>query len=350
MDENKPQFKKQYYPINIRLRTYLERYKRTTQTNVFYDDLLRFQGAVSVFDERGVDTLWVSVYFNEFEKEEIDKNLKKIYVLLHSDGDEKNFPFLNVDKIDFCTFGNSQPFRVKIRNILNDNYTHFYIKKADASRIFGLELEHILSPNRINFLVFKDTLIEEHIVGIPGDVFLEKNLEACNGHEKTQIAKEFVKFNERCMIGLLGDMRSYNFVIIPIHDFDQRVFKIRGIDFDQQCYEGSFNLYKPHLFEDNRKFSQLVLEKLNATAIEQYQNEERSILVKRMLDSETRLKDLLYAMKSTKLAPFEQIEQLKQEIYNYTFDINFRKAKSMGEIVEAALTFVRRNYQKHHIT
>ena len=42
---------------------------------------------------------------------------------------------------------------------------------------------------------------------------------------KIRLAKEFVKFNERCMIGLLGDMRSYNFVIIPIYDFDQRVFK-----------------------------------------------------------------------------------------------------------------------------
>jgi hypothetical protein len=43
-----------------------------------------------------------------------------------------------------------KPFRVKIRNILNDNYTHFYVK-ADASRIYGLELEHILSPDKINF-------------------------------------------------------------------------------------------------------------------------------------------------------------------------------------------------------
>lgn len=44
---------------------------------------------------------------------------------------------------------------------------HFYIKKADASRIFGLELEHIISPNSINFLVFQDKLIEKHTVVIP---------------------------------------------------------------------------------------------------------------------------------------------------------------------------------------
>ncbi|WP_310555287.1 hypothetical protein [Flavobacterium sp.] len=347
MNDTKPQLKKQHYPINNQLKSYLEKYKRLTKTNVCYDDLLRFQGGISVYDKNNNDTLWNRVYYNEFEKKEIDLSLKKIYTHLHSDGNESNIQFLNVDYIDFCTFGNSQPFRVKIRNILNDNYTHFYIKKADASRVFGLELEHILSPNRINFIVFEDTLIEEHILGIPGDVFLQENIKNCNEHEKAQIAKEFVKFNERCMIGLLGDMRSYNFVIIPIYDFDQRVFKIRAIDFDQQCYEGSFKKYKPHLFKENYPFNKLVKEKLNKNAIEQYQNEERSILVKRLLDSEKRVQDLLLAMKSTPLAPIEHINQLKAEVYQFTLDLGFKKAKSMGEIVEVALNFMKRNFRKN---
>lgn len=72
------------------------------------------------------------------------------------------------------------------------------------SRIYGLELEDLLSPNRINFLIHKNTLIEEHILGIPGDVFIKKHLSNCTELEKAQISKEFVKFNERCLIGLLG--------------------------------------------------------------------------------------------------------------------------------------------------
>ena len=347
MQQEAPLFKKKYYPINEVLFQYLEKYKRVTKTNVFYDDLLRFQGSVVVYDTNGEDTLWVRVYYNEYEKEEIDLSLKKIYTLLHSDGDESKIQFLNVDHIDFCTFGNSKPFRVKIRNILNDNYTNFYIKKADASRIFGLELEDILSPNRINFLVFKDTLIEEHIVGIPGDVFLEKHLKNCTESEKAQIAKEFVKFNERCMIGLLGDMRSYNFVVIPIYDYDHLVFKIRAIDFDQQCYEGNFKLYKPHLFKENVKFSKMVSEKLEANSIEQYQNEERSVLVKRMVGSEKRLTDLLKAMKSMELSSSEKLNQLKNEIYEFTHDVNFKKAHSMGEVIESALNFMKRNYKNN---
>lgn len=53
-------------------------------------------------------------------------------------------------------------------------------------------------------MVYKDTLIEEHIMGIPGDVFMKNLLKDCTETAKAQIAKEFVKFNERCMIRLLG--------------------------------------------------------------------------------------------------------------------------------------------------
>jgi hypothetical protein len=58
------------------------------------------------------------VYYTEFERQEIDLTLKKIYSLLHSDGNLGIIKFLNVDSIDYCTFGNSKPN--KIRNILNE--------------------------------------------------------------------------------------------------------------------------------------------------------------------------------------------------------------------------------------
>ena len=186
-------FKKPSYPINDSLLEYLERFDRISKVSIFYDDLLRFSGSVTVYDKNDQDTLWIRVYYTEFEREEIDLNLKKIYSLLHSDGNLGIIKFLHVDSIDYCTFGNSKPFRIKIRNILNDNYTHFYIKKADASRVYGLELEHILSPDKINFLVYKDTLIEEHIMGIPGDVFIKTLLADCTETEKAQIAKEILK-------------------------------------------------------------------------------------------------------------------------------------------------------------
>ena len=345
MDDLKISKRKPSYPISSKLHKYLESYHRNTRFSIFYDDLLRFQGSIEVYDKNDEDTLWVRVYYNEFERAEIDLSLKQVYSYLISDGNEDIFKYLSVDAIDFCTFGNSKPFRIKVRNILNDNYTYFYVKKADASRIYGLELEHMLSPYNLNFLVYKDTLIEEHIAGIPGDEFIKDMLSECTSSEKSQIAKEFVKFNERCMIRLLGDMRSYNYVIVTTHDFDHVVFKIRAIDFDQQSYEGKLNIYRPQFFKENYKMVQLVKEKIQKESIDQYKIEERSIVARRMISFQDRIGELLDCMQDDTLSIPKHIEILKEEIYNYTNDVGFRRSKSMGDILKNALEFVKRNYQ-----
>lgn len=337
--------RKPSYTISSKLDRYLSDYRRNINLPIFYSDLLRFQGSIVVFDKNDEDTLWVRVYYNEFEREEIDRSLKQVYSNLLSDGGKEILKFLNVDAIDFCTFGNSKPFRIKVRNILNDNYTYFYVKKADASRIYGLELEHMLSPYSLNFLVCKDTLIEEHIAGIPGDEFIKNMLPNCKSSEKAQIAKEFVKFNERCLIRLLGDMRSYNYVFVPTHDFDQVVFKIRAIDFDQQCYEGNLKIYRPQFFKENFKMVELVREKIQTESIDQYKIEERSMVAKRMMSYHTRLNALLDCMQSDEISIKKHIDMIKEEIYNYTLDLNFRKSKNMGEVLKNALDFVKRNYE-----
>ena len=234
---------------------------------------------------------------------------------------------------------------MKVRNILNDNFTNFYIKKADASRIYGLELEEILSPNRINYLVYKDTLIEEHIIGIPGDIFIKKILPTCTQHEKSQIAKEFVKFNERCIIGLLGDMRSYNYVIIPIHDFDHVEFRIRPIDFDQQSYEGNIKIYFPQFYKENFQMVKLVIDKLKPNSVEQYRKEVRSATVKRINGQEIRFEELIAIMKNERLAPPEHVESLKKSLQKFTHDSKFKKCETMGDIVATGLNFVLKNYK-----
>jgi len=345
MEDLKISKKKPSYPINSKLHQYLTEYNRNIKMPIFYDDLKRFQGSVAVYDKEDNDTLWVRVYYNEFDRKEIDLSLKKVYTILHSDGNENTIPFLNVDAIDYCTFGNSNPFRIKIRNILNDNYTYFYVKTADASRIYGLELEHMLSPYNLNFLVSNATLIEEHIAGIPGDVFIKDMLPHCTKSEKSQIAKEFVKFNERCMIRLLGDMRSYNYVIVPTHDFDHVVYKLRSIDFDQQSYEGKFNIYRPQFFKENFKMVELVQECFERLSIDQYKIEERSILVKRLKSFHGRIDELIACMAEDVISKPEYVDLLKGKIYEYTQDEKFMKCKSMGEILKNALDFLTHNYE-----
>lgn len=337
--------KKPSFSVSKKLDTFLEYYNRKTEIPIFYEDLLRFAGSVVVYDDEGNDTLWVRAYYSDSERQEIDLNLKQVYSILHSDGSDSIFAYLNIDAVDYCTFGNSKPFRIKVRNILNDNFTHFYIKKTDASRIYGLELEHMLSPYNLNYLVHEDTLIEEHIAGIPGDAFIKNMLPHCTDSQKSQLAKEFVKFNERCMIQLLGDMRSYNYVIIPIHDFDHVVYKIRAIDFDQQCYEGKFKVYRPQFFKENYKMVELVANRLLESSIEQYKVEERSIVAKRIISANKRIKRLINACKADTISVTENVALLKKEIYDFTHDMEFKKCKNMGEILNRTLDFVKRNYE-----
>ena len=345
MEEKLISKKKPFFPISNELSLFLKKYDRWMDTSICYDDLLRFSGAVTVYDKNDEDTLWVRVYYSDSDRKEIDFNLKTIYTSLHSDGNISSLPDLNIDAIDYCTFGNSKPFRIKIRNILNDNFTYFYVKKTDASRVYGLEFEHILSPYNLNYMVNNDTLVEEHIAGIPGDVFIKDYLSDCTSSEKAQIAKEYVKFNERCMIRLLGDMRAYNYVVIPIHDFDHVIYRIRAIDFDQQCFEGKFSVYRPQFFKENMPMMDIVRNKLKTDSIIQYKIEERSTISRRLIISDERMKLLINIMKKDTVSKKENVENLKNEIFKFTNEENFKKCKSMGELMEQTLDYLKRNYQ-----
>ncbi len=345
MDDNLISRKKPNFTINDELYKYLSTYSRTIKIPIFYDDLLRFSGSVTVYDKHDKDTLWIRVYYPEFEQKEIDLSLKRMYNILHGDGSEGILENLIIDEIDYCTFGNSKPFRVKVRNILNDNYTYIYVKKADASRVYGLEFEHLLSPNHINFLIYKDTLIEEHVLGIPGDMFMEESLKDISKIEKQRLSKEFVKFNERCTLRLLGDMRAYNYVIVPTHDFDQVQYRIRAMDFDQQSYEGKLKVYRPQFFKDNFDFVKMVEENLGKESVEQYKKEERSALAKRLKATGNRIRRLMKCMKNDHISTPENIEMLKRDLIEYTHDKEFKKCKNMGEILLVVFNFVVRNYE-----
>lgn len=338
--------KKPFYPISNELTKFLNKHDRWVNIDLSYEDLLRFSDSITVYDKYDNDTLWVRTFYSESDRKEIDNNLKIIYTILHSDGNRSSIPYLNIDSIDYCTFGNSKPFRIKIRNIINDNFVYFYVKKTDASRVYGLEFEHMLSPHNLNFLVNDKALIEEHIAGIPGDIFIKDLLPKCSELEKSQIAKEYVKFNERCMIRLLGDMRAYNYVVIPIHDFDQVIYKIRAIDFDQQCYEGKFSVYRPQFFKENHKIMELVKKKLKHDSIIQYKIEERSTVSRRLIISESRMDSLIKIMKKDRLSSNKNLETLKNEIFLFTNDDAFKKSKSMGDLMEATFNYTRNNYEK----
>jgi len=342
-ESDKPSRKKPMFPVNENLRRYLKKNGREVKLPVAYSDLLRYTYSVPLHDKHGKDTLWEKTIYDKREWDFIREGLVKIYATLKTEGDLSFIKHLDVARIDYCSFGNSHPFRIRIVNKFNDNYDHYYIKIADASRIYGLELEHLLSPNHITYFTHQETLVEEHIPGIPGDVFIRHQLQDPETN-RIRLAKEFVKFNERCFVRLLGDMRSYNFVVDITPDVEDYQYRIRCIDFDQQSYEGRKNLYLPQFFKENYALVDMALQHLNKESIEQYQFEERTMITYRLTTSRYRMKDLLDCMTKDTISTPGKIEQLKNELSALYPNSPFQKCRSMGDIVKIQL---KQSLQKH---
>jgi hypothetical protein len=324
--------KKQVYSINPALRQYLSDTRREVRIPINYSDLNRFTHTLPLIDHSGRDTLWETAYYDPVATRDLHAGLTHIYALLKTDGDMSSTRHLYIERIDYCVFGNTKPFRIRVVNQFNDNADHFYVKRADASRLYGLELEDLLSPNRITYLVSNDTLVEEHITGIPGDRFIAE-VDLWPHLNRVRLAKEFIKFNERCFVRLLGDMRAYNYVVVVTPDFEDEQYRVRSIDFDQQSYEGRKNVYLPQFFKDNLPVVKLCLDLLNVETIRQYQQEERTLMARRLASARDEIEELMGCMRLDPLSTPQKIAQLRAELGHYHDDEAFDGLDSMGDIL-----------------
>lgn len=324
-------FKKPNYPVGERLARYLARHGRDTPVPIAYEDLLRHDGLMAQTGPDGKETLWTTVMLRPSEMRDTHERLVHLYQILVGDG--KSLPYLRVASIDFCGYGNSQPFRIKILNQINDNHDYYYIKKADASRVYGLELEHLLSPNKINYICTGGTLVEEHIIGVPGDDFMKDPRKFGGNFNPVRLCKEFVKFNERCFVRLLGDMRAYNFVVDVTQDFDQAQYRLRSIDFDQQSFEGRHRIYLPQFYKENLAFVLMAREHINPETAEQYAHEERSLLRKRYHVAAGQMAELLEVMGHDTISTPEHLNLLRNELARYHRHKAFRDCTNMGEVL-----------------
>jgi len=333
--------KKENYPIGDFFLEYLESYDRVATEGVRYEDLLRYSTAVTLYDEAGRDTLWSTVYYGPSEQREIHDALRVTYAVLKSDGDMSTVEHLYIDRVDVCHYGNTLPFRVRIVNRLNENFDYFYVKRIDANRVYGLELEHILSPNRINYYFNTSgpaggTLIEEHIIGVPGDQFIREYVPD-NSFDQVRLAKEFVKFNERCFVRLLGDMHAGNFVVDITPDFEKMQFRMRPLDFDQQSHHWKKQVYLPQFYPQNNPIIKLGMAHMDATTMDQYQREERALIANRLRVSSRRYRALMSVMREDLIAPQEHVDTLGQQLADHYHDPQFGTCMTMGELVDASL-------------
>lgn len=324
--------RKERYPVSSSLMQYLHHFGRYADVPLVYDDLLRFTTSIPYENPSGKETLWLSVAYAPEVMAELQPKLTNIYAQLKIGGDLSSAKHLAVERVDYGDFGNSRPFRIRIVNQFNGNADHYYVKYADASRIYGLELEHILSPFRMSYLVRENTLIEEHIAGIPGDVFIADHL--CREDlNKVRVAKEFVKFAERCYLRLLGDMRAVNYIVDITPDFEEVQYRVRPVDFDQQTYEPALEVYRPHLFPDNKPVDELVRAHLNVPTIVQYRQEERSQTARRIQAEERRYHALVSTLRKTPIAPEENVAALAAALDEYHQCSTFAGSANMGDLL-----------------
>ncbi len=327
-DNDRPLMQKEVYPVSNQLQQYLQLFKRDIELPIAYSDLFHYQYTNAIKDENGKHTHWENVLYEPTILAAINSKLIATYQLLN----QQPSADYRIAAIDFCEFANSMPFRISLINNADNSINYFYIKAADASRIYGLELEQLLSPNQTNFLYHKNTLVETHIDGIPGDEFL-LTVNQLSDNEQALIAVEFIRFNERCFVRLLGDMRSYNFVVLQ-NETDVNPFRIKAIDFDQQCYEGKLNLYLPQFYKENLLFVELSVAMLDKNRIEKIRQDERKKLASFYVANQQQLELLMNTMLKEEISENYKVVILRKELNAYHHVYHFTPCKTMGAIVQ----------------
>ncbi len=334
-DSDRPLMQKELYAVSDLLQQYLEKYRRDIVLPINYAELFYYSHTNSIKDANGKPTHWENVVYDKALLSELKPKLLTVFALLNK---QENIPAesLEIKAIDFCEFANSMPFRITIINTQNDQADFFYIKSADASRIYGLELEQLLSPNQSNFFYHQQTLAEAHIDGTPGDIFLQQTNQLTQ-EEQLLLAEEFVRFNERCFTRLLGDMRSYNFVVVKNQQPPGVSFRIKAIDFDQQCYEGRMNLYLPQFYKENYGYVQMTNSLLDNELIEQIRLSESRSMAAMAIKNSRRLSELLQVMSKEEISENYKIVSLRKELGTVFHTHRYTKCKTMGCIVKQQL-------------
>ena len=335
-EADRPLMQKDIYAIEHPMRNYLLHYGREKKLPINYRDLHTYKYADAIRDSNDKLTHWETATYDASFQEILHQQLKETYLLLTGLNDAT--PTLQITTIDFCEFGNSVPFRIGIISLEQHWKDTFYVKQADASRIFGLELEHLLTNNVIRFMCNHNTLIEKHIDGMPGDEFLKTHFLTLNDTSKQLLANAFIAFNTASFARLLGDMRNYNFVINTTADEQQQpAYHFRAIDFDQQCYEGRLKLYWPQFYRENYPFVKNVQDIYSKTEIKTIQHQQAQQFIRLYQKNATQIRALLNALMQAEISENYKVKQLAADLNQFYGNQDFSNCTTMASIVDVQI-------------
>ena len=96
-------------------------------------------------------------------------------------------------------------------------------------------------------------------------------------------------------------------------------------------------MYLPQFFKENYPAVRLSIQHIKLEAVKQYQQEERSLIARRLRNSRYRLKDLLDIMCIDQISTPEKVEKLKHELADHFQEVSFLRCRNMGEILKKHL-------------
>jgi hypothetical protein len=329
-ENDRPMMQKELYPVRAALQEYLKTFSRDIPLPVRYTELMHYRYTNALKNEKGRHTHWERVIYPDEMLEDLHQRMCICWELLHPVA-AGNLKVDRVLHIDFCEFANSMPFRVIVA-LEDGTQDYFYIKAADASRVYGLELEDLLTDNRQNYFCHDQTLIEDHIIGVPGDDFIKQH-PSLNEGQIQQLAKAFVQFGERCFMRLLGDMRSYNFVVIELDG----AYQLRPIDFDQQCYEGRLKLYLPQFYKENLDWLGFVKQYWLPEQVTQIQIGEKERMQVLYQFKKAQIHDLLNILSGDTISENYKFLQLRADLNEWHQGQQFASCNTMGGLVKQQL-------------
>ena len=119
------------------LNEYLIEYGRGMDQQLHYSELTEYREQIPLYAGAETYTLWQTAPYTPSIRDEFNVKLSNIYALLKTEGNTSFLRHLFIDRVDFCEYGNSQPFRKRVVNRYDDNHDCYYEKRRTPAGYTG---------------------------------------------------------------------------------------------------------------------------------------------------------------------------------------------------------------------
>ena len=140
------------------------------------------------------------------------------------------FKDIKITDVVEMSYADHKPLKVSV-NLKGGIEKVFYAKPFDERRLAGLELVHLLSPDKYNFSASGEAIYEDEIPGIEAEEF-EANYKG-DPFKNESYVSELVKLDFLTQLLLLGDMHKRNYLVSSNNITGEEKYSVRPIDFDK---------------------------------------------------------------------------------------------------------------------